>query len=149
MTDRISFQLRESLRPLRLCVCFREFRSPRRGLGIFWPLNPQLKQRAIFGRLSQALICVNLRLDTSPSALIIVSKCAAPHPASGHLLPKAEKDFSPVEAEREFLEKGSGLAIDAFHRLFPNRSIFSSNFSNRARILSSSFMTFSCFAPRK
>jgi len=24
---------------------------PGRGLGIFWPLNPQLKQRAIFERL--------------------------------------------------------------------------------------------------
>ena len=28
-------------------------------------------------------------------------QCAVPHPACGHLLPKAEKEFSPVEAQRE------------------------------------------------
>ena len=32
------------------------------------------------------------------------SVCAAPHPASGHLLPRAEKDIFPVEAERERME---------------------------------------------
>ena len=30
---------------------------------------------------------------------------STPHPASGHLLPKAEKGCSPIEAERDTIAK--------------------------------------------
>jgi len=37
---------------------------------------------------------------TTPHPAHSHSQCAAPHPASGHLLPRAEKELSPVAAER-------------------------------------------------
>lgn len=45
---------------------------------------------------------------TAPHPAQSSSQCAAPHPASGHLLPKAEKAQSPIEAERAWQ-----------HRLYP------------------------------
>jgi hypothetical protein len=64
-------------------------------------VTQQRLERSKAAKAKRAALKLQISVGSStPHPAQQVSESAAPHPACGHLLPRAEKGISPVEAER-------------------------------------------------